>query len=117
MKIKDRIESLRRSLPNISTAYGRYLYAQPSDLNKKARRIVLWTVIWSDDGRVSLHRTMFEKKRPMSVAEWGGWLQVNLPEIMVNSVLAYVNRSFGSTWNIDRVFGWHFAASARKARR
>ena len=116
MKIRDRIESLRRTLPLISTAYGRYMHAKPADMNKRGRKIVLWVVIWSDDGRVSLHRTEFSKMRAMSAAEWGGWLQVNLPEIMINSVLAYVNRSFGSTWNIDRVFGWHFA-SAKRTRR
>lgn len=115
MKIKEQAEALRRTYPNISAAYSRYMLAQPSDFKRRGKSIVLWAVFWSDDGRVSLHQTEFARDRSMTAIEWAGWLQVNMPAIMVNSVLAYMNRSFGSTWNVDRVFGWHFAG--RKARR
>lgn len=109
MKLKDRIEALRRTYPKISRVHARYLHAQPADLKKKGKTITVWLVLWSDDGRVSMHRTQFARTRAMTVIEWAGWLQVNAPQIMVNSVLAYVNRAFGSAWNIERVFGWHFS--------
>lgn len=116
MKIKDRIEALRRSYPRISAVHARYLHAKPEDVKKRGKTIVVWAVMWADDGRVSLHKTEFARMRSMTVIEWAGWLQVNMPQVMVNSVLAYANRSFGSTWNIDRVFGWHFAAKKKAAR-
>lgn len=111
MKIKDRIAGLRRTFPLIDPRLARFLHAKAADAKKKGKKIVLYTVLWSDDGRVSLHRTTFVKHQAMSAQEWAGWLQVNTPRIMANSVLAYVNRAFGSTWNIDRVFGWHFDSS------
>lgn len=114
MKIRDRIAALRRTYPNISRAHARYLYADSDALKKKGKKIVVWAVLWSDDGRVSFHRTEFGRQRRMSVPEWAGWLQVNAPQIFVESILAYANRTFGSTWNIERVFGWHFEATARR---
>lgn len=114
MKIRDRIESLRRTFPNIHEPSARYLYNKPADMAKKGKTIVLITMLWSLDGRASMHRTLFNKKRAMTVPEWAGWLQANSREIMTNSVLAYVNRSFGSAWQIDRVFGWHFATGRRR---
>lgn len=113
MMIKEQVEALRRTYPRISISNARQLYAELPELKKRGKRIVLWTVLWAADGRVSLHRTQFEKKRPMSAPEWAGWLQVNLPEVMKNTTLAYLNRTFGSSWNIDRVFGWHFATGRR----
>lgn len=114
MNITDRAKALQRTLPLIHRGYANYMHAKPADTGKKGKRIVLWAVLWSDDGRVSLHRTDFVRQKAMTVPEWAGWLQVNAPQIMKNSVLAYANRTFGSTWNIDRVFGWHFTTKARK---
>jgi hypothetical protein len=116
MKIKDRIAALRRTYPRISIVNARYLHATAADEKKKGKTIVVWIVMWSDDGRVSLHRTDFARNRAMTVIEWAGWLQVNMALIMVNSVLPYANRSFGATWNIDRMFGWHFAPRKKAAR-
>lgn len=113
MKIKDQIQAMRRTYPLISKAHARFLYSKASDLNRKGRSIMVHMVLWSDDGRVSFHRTNFTRTRAMSVIEWAGWLQANAPTVMVNSVLAYVNRTFGSTWNIDKVFGWHFSKRSR----
>jgi len=118
MKMSDKIAMLRKARPLISIEYAKYLHAKPADLNKRGARIVVYLVLWSDDGRVSLHKTEFGKERPMHVAEWAGWLQVHSPRIFVDNVLPFVNRAFGSAWNIDRVFGWHFViGSKRKARK
>lgn len=108
-QIRDIIESMRRTHPLISKVHARYLYAKPADLSRKGRRIVVYLILWSDDGQVSWHKTTFDRKRPMSVVEWAGWVQVNAPTVFVNNVLPFINRSHASTWNIDRVFGWHFA--------
>ena len=114
LTIKDKAAALRRVYPNISRRNARFLYGDVSDLKRRGKKIIVLAVLWSSDGRVSMHSTVFSKERPMSVAEWGGWLQVHAPGIFTGSVLAYANRTFGSTWNIDRVFGWHFASRRRK---
>lgn len=116
LTMKERIEGLQRLYPLMSPANARFMYAKPADLRRLGTTIVLWSVLWSDDGRVSMHQTKFEKGRPMSVPEWAGWLQVNAPHVLRSSVLASINRSFGSTWNIDRVFGWHFTGATKLGR-
>lgn len=117
MKIRDRIAALRRTYPNISRSHARYLYADREALKLKGKKIIVWAVLWSDDGRVSLHRTEFGRQHRMSVPEWAGWLQVNGPLIFVESILAYANRSFGSSWNLERVFGWHFESAKKRTKR
>lgn len=108
MKIKDRIAALRRQYPKIGR--GRYLYARSSDLAKRGHKVKVYALMWSDDGQVSLHATVFEKGERWSVVQWADWLILNGPNVYANQVLAYVNRTTGSEWRIDRVFGWHFTA-------
>jgi len=105
LKIRDRISALRRVYPSIDPA-TRYLYA--GRLNRKASsaRVAIYLVAWSTDGRVTLHRTEFQKT-PMTVAEWWRWLDAHAPNIVLNQVRSYMNRTFGSTWNIEQIFGWH----------
>lgn len=111
VKLRNRISGLRKTYPRIGPS--RYLYATRADLKKQGVGIVVLIVLWSDDGRVSLHRTRFTKKQAMNVREWSDWLHANVPDVLRNNVLAYVNRTFGSTWSIDRLFGWHFARGRR----
>jgi hypothetical protein len=115
MKVRDTVDGLQRTYPNISVAYGRFMYVGLEDFKRRGKTTVLWVLFWSDDGRVSFRKTTFSRERAMSVPEWGGWLQVNAPGILVGNAIPYMNRNFGSTWNIDKVFGWHF--SRRKARK
>lgn len=108
MQIRDRIDALRRVYPRINNTHARYLHKKPEDLQRRGKIITVYLLLWSDDGRVSIHRSIFKKTRTMSVIEWAGWLQVNGPLIFINSVLPYVNRTFSSSWNIETVIGWHF---------
>lgn len=116
MNITDRAKSLQRTHPHISAKHARYLYRAATDLDKRASMIKVWIVMWADDGRAALHHTTFSKKRPMSVSEWASWLQVHAPGVLVDNVMPYVNRTFGSSWNIDRIFGWHFTRRAHSQR-
>lgn len=106
MKIGKRLEALRRSYPRIGPAL--YLHATKDELRKRGNSIILYSILWSDEGRVSLHRTEFKKKYIMTVPQWADWLQANVPDVMRNSVLAYANRAGNDSWNIDRIVGWHF---------
>ena len=105
LKIRDRIAALRRAYPNIDPS-SRYLYA--GRLNKKAAsaRVAVYLVAWSADGRVTLHRTEFQKTR-MNVPAWARWLDDHAANIVLNQVRNYMNRTFGSTWYIESIFGWH----------
>ena len=109
MNISDRAQALRRTYPLISTKAARYMHKTPDDIKRRGATIKVWLVMWSDDGRATLHHTSFNRLRPMSVTEWAGWLQAQAPDIFVDRVLPYVNRSYGSAWNIARVLGWHFS--------
>lgn len=111
MKLRNRIEALRKTYPRFGPA--RYLHATREDLRKRGKAIVLYSLLWSDDGRASLHKTEFSKD-VMTVGQWAEWLQANVPEVLRNNVLAYVNRTFGSLWSIERIVGWHFASDPRR---
>lgn len=106
MKIADRIQILRRSYPLIGPS--RFIYAKHSDLNKRGKKVLVHLLMRSVDGRVSVHRTIFEKGAPMRVNEWADWLQANSIAVFRNQVVASVERAHGSTWHVERVIGWHF---------
>lgn len=106
MRIADRLLALQRTYPKIGPA--QFLHSRASDLKRRGRAVVLIMVVRSGDGRYSIHRTQFSRAKAMSVNQWADWLESNAPDILANQVLAYLNRSFGSIWMIDRIVGWHF---------
>jgi hypothetical protein len=101
--------------PRIGPA--RYLYTTPADLRKSGKAIAVLSLVWSDDGRTSIHKTIFDKTHERTVQQWADWIHLNLEDVLRNNVLAYMNRAFGSLWTVDRVIGWHFVRSKRRARR
>lgn len=106
MSMSDKIASLRRMYPKIDPK-TRFLYA--GKLNKRAtsNSVALHIVAWSDDGRVTLHRTVF-RKPGQSVTEWHAWLREHAPKVIQNQVRAAMGRTHGGRWTVERVFGWHF---------
>lgn len=106
LKLRDRIMMLRRVYPNIDPQ-TRFLYA--GKLNRKARSnaVKVHIIAWSDDGRVTLHPTIF-RKPGLTMMEWSAWLREHAPNIIQNQVRAYMGRTHGSTWRIEKIFGWHF---------
>lgn len=114
MKIKDRIEQLRRVYPLVGPS--RFLYAKPADLNKRSRRVQVYLLMKSADDRVSIHKTIFEKGQAMSVAQWADWLYINSISVFENQVIASIDRSYGSSWTVERIVGWHFFTESERAR-
>ncbi len=108
LRIRDRVEALRRTYPKIDKR-TRYLYSGRLDKREASERAAIYIVAWSADGRVTLHRTEFQKPR-MRVAEWARWLSDHAPGIVNNQVRAFMNRTFGSTWYIEQIFGWHLVS-------
>lgn len=109
LKLADRILALKRVYPLTDVAKSRFLYSRPADLLRRGDTISLWVLLWSDDGLVSIRQTKFVRAHAMTADEWADWLSVHAPKILRDNVLAFVNRSFGTTWNIERVVGWHFS--------
>jgi hypothetical protein len=115
MKLGERIRALQRMYPRIGPA--RYLHATSADLRKSGKAIAVLSLLWSEDGRVSIHKTVFDKTRERTVQQWADWLHSSLDDVLRNNVIAYVNRTFGSLWTVDRVIGWHFVRTKRRMRR
>lgn len=109
LKLRDRIMTLKRVYPNIDPK-TRFLYAGKLDRKAKSNAVMVHTIAWSDDGRVTLHPTIF-RKPGLSMMQWSAWLHEHAPRILVNQVRAYMGRTHGSTWHIEKVFGWHFDRS------
>lgn len=107
LKLKDKITALRRTFPKIDPQ-TRFLY--DGRLNRRARSnaVAIHFLAWSNDGRVTLHKTAF-RKRDMTMTDWSVWLREHAQNVLNNQVRAYMARTYGGQWTIERVFGWHFS--------
>lgn len=105
LKLRDKMMALRRAYPKIDSA-TRYLYSGRLNKSERGDRVAIHILAWSADGRVTLHRTEFHKS-DMRVSDWARWLRDHAENIISNQVRAYMNRTFGSTWYIESIFGWH----------
>lgn len=106
LKLRDQILMLRRVYPKIDPK-TRFLYE--GRLNKRAvgDAVMVHMIAWSEDGRVTLHKTIFRRKG-LSIVQWHEWLKEHAGKVLRNQVRTYMNRTFGSIWNIDKIIGWHF---------
>ena len=109
-KLRDEIVSLQRVYPKIDPK-TRFLYNGKLDRKAKSNAVKLHTIAWSDDGRVTLHPTIF-RKQGLTMMEWSRWLHEHAPTVIQNQVRAYMVRTHGSIWHIEKIFGWHFDRSA-----
>ena len=105
LKIRERVAALRRTYPNIDTN-TRYLFRGRFNRKAKSNRVAIYILAWSADGRVTFHRTEFQKPE-QNVTSWAHWLGEHASNIVGNQVRTYMNRTFGSTWYIEQIFGWH----------
>jgi hypothetical protein len=114
LKLRDKMTALRRTFPKIDPN-TRYLYSGALNRRERGDRVAIHILAWSADGRVTLHRTEFHKA-DMRVSDWGQWLRSHASGIVNNQVRAYMNRTFGSTWYIESIFGWHLVHESETAR-
>lgn len=105
-KMSDRIATLRRAYPNIDPR-TRFLYAGKLNKRAKSNSVALHLIAWSDDGRVTMHRTVF-RKPGQNVTEWHAWLREHSGNVIQNQVRASMGRTYGGVWTVARIFGWHF---------
>lgn len=105
LKLRDRMAALQRTYPKIDPA-TRLMYAGRLTRSARSDRVAIYIIAWSADGRVTLHRTDFHKAG-MRLSDWASWLREHAGHIVENQVRAFMNRTFGSTWYIESIFGWH----------
>lgn len=114
LKLRDKMATLKRAYPKIDPA-TRMLYAGRLLKNERADRVAIYIIAWSADGRVTLHRTDFHKSGTR-VGEWAVWLREHAKHVVENQVRAFMNRTFGSMWYIESIFGWHVVRESEVAR-
>ena len=114
LKLRDKMTALRRAFPKIDPA-TRYLYSGRLNKQQRGDRVALYILAWSADGRVTLHRTEFHKNGKR-VIDWANWLHNHAEGVINNQVRAYMNRTFGSTWYIESIFGWHLVFESEVTR-
>lgn len=115
--VRQRIDILRRSFPNIAANRARYLYAKPADLNRTGRMVAVWAMMESTDGRTSLHKTTFSNRAALSVAEWAVELDTRAPAVFRDFVVPAINDQSGTMWAIKLIVGWHFVKPPTKRER
>lgn len=109
-KIKDVIARLKLHFPKIDSR-TRFLYDGRLDRKAKSNAVKIYIIAWSDDGRATIHETIF-RKPGLSLMQWHAWLREHTQNVVQNQVRAYMSRVYGSNWHIEKIFGWHFDRSA-----
>lgn len=105
-KLSKTIADLRMQFPKIDPQ-TRFMYDGRLRKNATSDAVAVRFIAWSEDGRVTMHRTEF-RKPGLTMAEWSAWLHEHAPRVIGHQVVAYMNRQFGSTWSVETIFGWHF---------
>lgn len=90
--------------------HASYLFNNPQEKTRRSNRAVVYAIYDSADGRATLHPLRVKRVETLGMAEWSGWIQVHVPDIMRASVLAYLNRRYGSVWRVRGIVGWHMRA-------
>jgi len=106
LKLKDKVIALRRLYPKIDPK-TRFLYDGRLNRRATSSAVAIHVIASSEDGRVTLHQTVF-RKPGLTVKEWSDWLHEHAPRVIQNQVRAYMGRTYGSTWTIEKIFGWNF---------
>lgn len=104
MKLADKLKLLQRSAPK-RTSYGQ-LYRNPADLKKRYTRVTLWTLFVSHENTHLLRDHVFNKKDPLSTAQWADWFAENLQDIHRNAILPGIAIRTNKQWAVQRIIGW-----------
>jgi hypothetical protein len=105
MKLKQKLESLRRVAP-YSTRYGQ-LYRDKRETQLRYRRVTLWTLFVSDENEHMIRDHAFEKREAMTAREWHVWFSKHLEKIQRESVLPGIGIRTGlKAWAVQQVIGW-----------
>ena len=108
MKVSARLRALKRVYPLVDMSNGRFMHATKRDLKKSGPSVKVYVIVFADDGRVSVHNTIFDRTHSRTVPQWADWLREHAPSVFKNQVLANLNRTYGGQWSIHRVIGWSF---------
>ena len=99
------VERLRRSNPHIDKT-GQ-MYSDKVQLERRYRRVVLYTLFLSDENTHMIRPHVFDKKRHMSGQEWASWFSEHLTKIHVGTILPALSaRTGGKAWSVQQIMGW-----------
>lgn len=124
MKVREKLDNLRRIVPQGPSEYGQ-LYSAKADTERAYKRITLWTIFRSDKNTHLIRPHVFEsKKKARTPVEWHAWLSSNVDEIQRTDVLGGLNRKTGRKYFVYKRIGWvghagkfsHSSAVGRKWR-
>lgn len=116
MKIREKLERLRRLAPNRS-ATGQ-LYKNQKELSKKFVRISMYTLLVSSENTHQIHEAVFNKVNGKKSAEWAEWFSRNFETIYVKGILAGIGIRTEKQWSVQKIIGWvgHAEYTTRSAK-
>lgn len=105
MKLKDRLDLLKRAAPECSI-YGQ-LYKNASDTKGAWYRVTLHCVFVSSENTHAIREHIFETKKDARTAqEWSDWFGRNLEKIHRDGVLPGMSLRTGKQWAVAKIIGW-----------
>lgn len=108
MKLKDKLQQIRRSCPYRS-AHGQ-LYASESELSGKWNKATLYVLYESSENTHLIRPHVFEStKYARTAEEWNEWFRENLDAIQRRDIIPGINLRTGKIWRVQHVIGWQRA--------
>lgn len=104
MKIRDRLESLRRRAPN-RDATGQ-LFKNAEELKRRYKRISLYTLLVSEENTHQIHEAVFKNNKGKDRFEWAAWLAKHFEKIYVTGILAGIGLRTEKKWSVQKIIGW-----------
>lgn len=105
MKLKERIEHLRRLYPRMSE-HGQ-MYRTKSELKGARRKVTLHTIFVSNENTHMLRPHTFESKKLRTSKQWAAWFALELTDIHHKAVLPGLALRTGKQWAVAKIIGWH----------
>lgn len=105
MKLRDKLDRLRRAVPKGPTKYGQ-LYAVASETKQRYKQVTLHTLFISEENTHLLRPHVFKKDEAMTPAQWHDWFSQKLEEIHKTAVLPGIAIRTNKSWAVERILGW-----------
>lgn len=120
MKIRDKLEFLRKRAPN-RDATGQ-LWKERAELSKRFKRISLYCLLVSEENTHQIHEAVIKKDKGKDRAEWAEWLAKHFENIYVLGVLAGIGLRTEKKWSVQKILGWvghakHVSRNSKMARK
>jgi len=121
MKLKSKLDNIRKMYPKGPTVYGE-IYAGKRDDKKRFKRVTLYTLFVSDENTHLLRPHVFETQGTRNAKMWAAWFAAKLQDIHEQAVLPGIGVRTNKSWAVKQILGWaahvkHKSNSARMDRK